>query len=131
MRPLLIALLVAWASVAQALPCVLTDADYAAIAQASMHYNKQAIAALSQRDQRELCRARLLLRFAKGKTTKQIVQNCTAGDLPRGFGRFITSAEYNSLIKGALPEIMADAAADRTNGKWAPKCTAKLGPYLR
>ncbi|HLZ05727.1 MAG TPA: hypothetical protein VKR55_26690 [Bradyrhizobium sp.] len=132
MRSILIAMLAAWASSAQALPCVLTEADYASIAQAHLHYNKAAIGALPPRDQRELCRARLLIEFAKGKTAEQIAQNCTAGDIPIDFNRYISSAEWESLknLRSAVAEIMADASGTAKIDA-PPRCTAKLGPQLR
>lgn len=129
LRILLTALLAAWAVAGHAaeLPCVLTGADYASLAQGKMHYTKNDIAGLSDSDKRELCRARLLVKLSTKKSAKEIARDCSGGDLPYHFSRYWTSAEYDRL-KAAVAHILANA---ETSNDFATKCTASLGPTLR
>ena len=109
------------AALAQGMPCLLTDADYQALANAKAGRIEPAqIEAMSPADQRDLCRARKFVREARGKDPQAYAKSHTADDVPIHLARFTTAEEYKDVYPAGLavmlPVIEGGASRKPTGG---------------
>ncbi len=95
------------ATLAQPLPCALTDADYQALANAKAGRIEPAdIESMSAADRKDLCRARRFVREARGKDPQAYARTHTADDVPVHLARFTTPEEYKDVYPAGMAVML-------------------------